>query len=163
MKGEREAWAKGIALGLYHIAKRQKRCFSAILFSYSEEDMQRFDILGDDVNDEEQLKNLKVFTESFIGGNTDFEPPLKESVKIIEKDDEYEKADIVFITDGQAKISDSLKDKLEELKNKMEFKIVGVGVGYSAGGLDEFADVVYPLKDIIRDGTETAEDTFQLI
>ncbi len=177
MSGQKEIWAKGVATGLYHVARRENRDFIGILFSYSEDSMRTYKLLGNDIDTEEQLTKFKEFAQGFLGGNTDFNPPLERSIQIIASGVEtdstifpeklegynYEQADIVFITDGQAKITDSLKYKIEKLKDKLEFKIIGIGIGPESGGLDDFSDVTYSIRDIVKEGEETAEETFHSI
>jgi len=167
MSGQKEIWGKGVAAGLFHIAKRENRDFIGILFSYSKESMKTYHLLHDDISKDEQLKRFKDFSQGFIGGNTDFEPPLKESIELIssginaEKD--YKQADIVFITDGQAKITDETKNQIEEIKDKIEFKIIGIGVESLAGGLEDFCDRIYSIHEIAKEGHEIAQETFHSI
>jgi len=163
MQGDKEIWAKGVAAGLYHIAKRRDRPFVGILFAASKEAMKVYNMDPNELSDNTLVKRFKNFCEMMLGGGTNFEHPLRKSVNIINEDETYEKADIAFITDGEAEISDELKTDLAKLKDKMEFKIFGVGIGDDAGGLDAFSDVVHMIDDLIEEGQETAEEAFEIL
>jgi len=153
MMGDREIWSKGIAMGLYNIAKRQDRDFHVILFST---DLEYFSI-EQNTNKEQREKILKML-KTFVGGGTDFNKPLLKAIEII--NDVDDRCDIVFITDGEALVSDKT---LEQLESQEELFIVGIGISNDAGGLDDFSDSVYMIENILREGRDTAEEVFRRV
>ena len=160
MSGDREIWSKGVAMGLFNIAKRQHRKFYAILFSNG--------IMNDSNSDKsfeietksskEQRKKILEMLTTFLGGGTDFDKPLNKAIELV--DGVEHRADIVFITDGEARVSD---DVLERLKGQKELSVLGIGISNEAGGLDEFCDNVFMLRNILTEGQDTAEEVFNLL
>lgn len=96
MSGSREIWAKGLALTLLRLASEDGRAFAFVPFAHGVGRTWRFDAgstPGPDV--------LLSMLESFLDGGTDFQAPLDEALTLLESS-ELRKADVVFLTDGQA-------------------------------------------------------------
>lgn len=98
MSGDREIWAKAIALGLLQICVMQKRRFVGIHFgSANEISTHVFDW------DKYTLENILDFAEHFFGGGTDFQKPLDVCAYEIGKNP---RADIIMISDGECDVQD---------------------------------------------------------
>ncbi len=101
--------------------------------------------------------------ETFADGGTDFEVPLGKAKEIIEKE-EFKRADIVFITDGECTVSDSFLEDFQRAKRTKEFQVVGVLVNYggscSSASLEEFADNLVLVSQL---SASEAGEIFELI
>lgn len=162
MAGEPEAWSKALGLALLHQSRKSKRDFVGILFSsYSEIRVWRFP--HDKPIDQVALGE---FVEWFFNGGTDFERPLTTATNIIEAD--YNdagkaRADMVFVTDGQARVSQAFLERLEQIKETVGFRIWGIQVGGygNSNSLEPFCDNVRTIRDFV-DATEV-DDIFRNI
>lgn len=106
--------AKAFACGLYEQAKAENREMNIISF--------------DDVADEpvtiKSPKDLLKWCGKFKNGGTTFDKPLAKAMEILEKNPTFEKADIIFITDGEDHVSPTIKDKLNEMRKTKNIKII---------------------------------------
>ena len=93
-RGDNAAWGKAVALTLLEIAAEGGRSFALIHFSGAGG-------LHTDVfrPGEYTAADKMTAAERFLGGGTDFKPPMREAVSLMENEG-FENADIVFITDG---------------------------------------------------------------
>lgn len=143
MQGQREIWAKAIGLALLNLAVKQKRSFYGIQFGTASE------IRIDDFHDWKNVQPEKVidFAEFFFNGGTNFERPLAEAMKILEKEHAEFGAvrhDIVFATDGHAAVSPKFMEDLKVLQKRLDVTIWGVNV--AAGKKNETR--LEPLNEI---------------
>lgn len=156
MRGSKELWAKAVALTLMDIARREKRGCLAIVFSSSRE-IFALELLAATgtghgrarVIDESVLD----FAEYFPGGGTDFEAPLRRALDAVATG-AFRGGDIVFITDGQAHVSQALIDELRDKRRKHRFRVRGILVGDDQGGkhtLMRFCDDVRLVSDLVAD------------
>lgn len=90
-----DSQSKGFSLALMMIAKKQRRDFAIIPFSSSTKQKELYYEKGKIIP-----SDLVELAETFLGGGTSFLPPLQKAVKIIERKKRFNKADIVFVTDG---------------------------------------------------------------
>lgn len=148
MEGDREVWAKGLALGLMLKARDQKRAFAYCTFS-TEITSAASETVSKRMSPVEILQALEIFT----GGGTRFEPPLTWALDQIEKSDELNKADVVFISDGSCLHSDI--DKLRQRKDSLGCRIWGIAVGPDAightvaGSMNSFCEKVWPVSEAV--------------
>ncbi len=63
--------------------------------------------------------------ECFPGGGTDFEKPLKAALAAV-RTTPLRGADIVFITDGEATVSDAFAGELRKEKRRLDFNVFAV-------------------------------------
>ncbi len=155
MQGSKELWAKAVSLTLMEIARREKRRCLAIVFS-SGRQLFEAELVGGKVqkgrnaiNDEEVLR----FAEHFPGGGTSFEEPLDRAVEAVSKG-RFRRGDIVFITDGEAHISEELVTRLQKKKRKHAFKIRGVVVDVAhsrTNTMERFCDDIRRVTDLTAD------------
>lgn len=135
---ELDVEGKGFVLALMAIAKKEKRDFVFIPFSgdvgYS--DVKVFKKGKHNVDEMLQV------AASYIGGGTNFEAPLREAMKHLEKS--AKDGDIVFITDGMCHISDEFIEAFNALKAQKKFEMLSLLVGYNKheGLLPEVSDTV---------------------
>lgn len=156
MQGSKELWAKAVALTLMEIARREKRRCLAIVFS-SGDPLLEVELLttahkqGDRaaVRDQEVLR----FAEHYPGGGTSFEEPLTRAVDAVATGN-YRHGDIVFITDGEAHVSEALVEHIETQRKKHRFRLRGIEVDVRDSRSDtlaRFCDDVRKVTDLTAD------------
>lgn len=152
MGGTPEEWAKGVAEALRRICQEQGRDFHAIYFETNRH-RERFDFPKGDPGDYEKV--LKFLSVS-AGGGTEFDGVLTEALgKCASMFDEKSqgKADIVFITDGEAYLDDAWIKKFVEERDRIGVRIFGVYISaYDSTKssacklLERFCQIVVPVK-----------------
>lgn len=127
MKGPKMIWSKAFALGLLDKAREGNRDFVGINFgSRTELLVYRFP------KGERNINTVLDFVEQFFNGGTDFMVPLGEAGKILEAEfnqDGRPNGDIVFITDGEARVLPEWLEKWNEAKKRLGFRVFGITVG----------------------------------
>lgn len=145
MHGERACWSKAISLALLKIAKMQKRPFIAIEFAGPGQLIEyRFETTKDELVLERRHKGKSIFTygaeaviafaEDGLGGGTCFMTPFSRALDLMS--DEHSttgavKADIVFLTDGQAGVSEDFLARFQSERERLGFKVFGIAIGGS--------------------------------
>ena len=157
MTTEKEMWAKAVTLAMLFIARRQQRPFSGIAFGSKDQIRVKTIKRPETATPQDVLE----IAEPFFGGGTDFETPLAKAREIIEQEPEFSRADIVFITDGIAGVSDTFLAEFEAFKNRTGTRVftVLVDVGSSSEeSVREWSDQVHRVVDLARDaqGAEQA-------
>lgn len=156
MHGSKEIWSKAVALTLMEIARRERRRCLAIMFSGTEE-LFEVELLGPgrrgtrrlQVKDEAVLR----FAEHFPGGGTNFEAPLRRALEAVAAGD-YRRGDIVFVTDGEASVSEGLVEEIQQARRRHRFKIRGIEVDLAhsrAETLERFCDEIRRVSDLTAD------------
>ena len=155
----KDLWAKAIALALVQVAKRENRSAAVIPFDSNVKQVFRF-LRNEPFKTDEFLAMASLYT----GGGTDFNPPLKEAIKILEEESEFKKADVLVITDGEGPISDNLVRKILNLKKKLQFSVYVVVVGYEFDWLEhslkKISDHLIPVQALTVD---VAADLFEAV
>lgn len=125
MRGNRDIWAKAVAMALLHVAQRQNRKFYMIHFDSR---VTRTDEFHGKADPLEIIDAISHFT----SGGTEFEEPLNMAFQMIHhgKETGYKKADIVFITDGEAQVSDKFLEVFNMGKKLANFQVIGVVIDY---------------------------------
>lgn len=148
MSGEKELWAKAVSLALAEVARFQKRSFAWVHFGAEHSPISVEVALGGKVTPELMFQIAETFLDA---SGTDFQTPLTKARENIESK-EFKKADIVFITDGEAAVSDRFLADFREAKRTREFQVVAVpiniGGSSSTATLAEFADNIIPISDL---------------
>lgn len=130
MGGERNVWAKAVALCLLNIARREKRDFAYVGFSGSgwnndRRDVHSFLFPAKRPLDAQQIVDMAAH---FYGGGTEYMLGLTEGVKVMDNAPDFKKADMVVVGDGDA----SYGANDERLRSHLEQKgvrIHGIGIG----------------------------------
>ena len=163
MRGDRELWSKAVALALAEIARKDKRRFRVIHFGSDFDDLKVFDIKPKEKGKERLQKMLDIAT-YFLGGGTDFEKPLAKSVQIIRRakqDTDYKKADIVFITDGGARLSPEFQENFLSDKKDLEFRLFSIIILGIEETLEDVSDETHHLVDLVKQGDGVASKIFE--
>jgi Mg-chelatase subunit ChlD len=151
MGGTPEEWAKGVAEALRRICAEQNRDFHAIYFETNRH-RERFDFPKGQADFEKVLKFLSVSA----GGGTEFDGVLTEALaKAANMFDEKQqgKADIVFITDGEAYLDKAWIDKFKEERDRIGCRVFGIYISAydstRSGAmklLESFCQIAIPVK-----------------
>lgn len=122
MQGERDSYAKGLIMACLELARKEHRDMHIIY--YSGEIQKEVSIRKGRIRPEELTEALVFFT----GGGTNFERPLARTADLI-RSSQLKKADVLFLTDGIAPISEEFAQKFAKERRRLEFKVVSVLIG----------------------------------
>lgn len=95
MSGQKNVWARALALALLHICRREKRDFHAVEFSHSETEQWSFPFSAG--IDPEVVARM---AGHFFGGGTDITLGLEVAEGTINSAPKFSKADVVLLSDG---------------------------------------------------------------
>lgn len=141
MRGQ-DMISKGFVLALMSLARRQRRDFGLILFSNAASDPLTYE------RGRISVKDMVALAETFRDGGTDFQSPLNRAAELIDKS-RFQQADIVFLTDGEAKVSPAFLTKWQELKRKKAFHVVSLLLGKNNRVVvEKFSDKVVTASDL---------------
>lgn len=143
---DQDVWEKSIAAGMLETAHLQKRDFACII--YSDKADEPITILKDEIAPDKVMD----IVERYHNGGTNFEAPLTKALNMI-KTSKWNKADIVFITDGQANVSDVFLKKFLKTKEEKQFKVQGIVLDAGRGratktSVSSFCDEVVKVSDL---------------
>jgi len=141
MSGEKEIWAKAVALATLALAVKEKRAYELITFSEKVKMTKEFD--RDHTPD---IQDVIEIAEVNYWGGTNFEHPLVYAMCTIEEKG-MKKGDILFITDGEAEISHEFEKGFSEFKEKTGTKVVSVQIGGGTHTLKKFSDKIVEVED----------------
>jgi len=152
MRGNRDVWSKAVTMALLQVAQQQKRKFALVHFSGS---VSRIDRFEKKVHPVELMDAIAHFT----GGGTDFEDPLNAAAAIISDEKEYNKADIILITDDECSISDNWLKKFMLDKKEFGFNVISICIDAKSSVCQSFSNKTITVHDIIGD-SEALEHMF---
>ena len=142
-------WCKAVALALMDIAMRDKRRFAVIHFAGT--DNFRTDLF---VPGKYTREDVLRCAETFLNGNTDYETPLREALRLMEQEG-FEQADMVFVTDGMCALPDEFLDQLKRERTARGFQLTGILLDQEDAGfaftLQEFCNSVYRTSQLSQD------------
>ena len=121
MYGQPEQYALALFTSLARLAIKKKRKIVFIPFATNAHN-------GIVIKDAADL--IDTFTRSFdkLGSGTDFEQPLIASLKWIQDDKQFKKADVLFITDGISRLSEGFVNEFTKVKKDLDFRFFGFNV-----------------------------------
>ncbi len=140
MSGDKEIWAKAVALTLLDIAQRQKRLFRVICFAAKDTPLLELD-LNPGVRYAADPHRVLDFAGYFPGGGTDFQKPLDAAVACL-RSAKYQKGDIVFITDGECQFEAGWVSAFHEQKRRLHFRLFAVLIDVGSTSLAALGQVV---------------------
>ena len=149
--GECAAWGKAVALTLLEIAESEGRKFALVHFSGpSRFQTDRF--LPKQTTVEDKLRAA----ETFLDGGTDFCTPMNEALRLM-KEEGFDNADIVFITDGECLLPEEYISNLQKEQSARRFTITGILLDQGNAGMD------FSLKPFCQNIYRTSELTGEAI
>lgn len=129
-EGEAAAWGKAVAMTLLEIAAESRRNFALIHFAGS--GSCQVDIFRPG---EYTLEDKLTAAETFLGGGTNFERPIREAIQLMDTEG-FEKADVVFITDGECELPDACQQELQAAQAAYHFTVTGILLDKGQAGMD---------------------------
>lgn len=161
MSGDKELWSKAVTVAMAELAKSKKRHFAVIEFA-SERQCRTKQFEYGNI----PVLELIDFATNFFSGGTSYYAPLNEALKIINDEKNFKKADILFITDGEAYLDDDFIKKFNEIKEKKEFKMITVAVDFdycSTSVTSKISDEIIRCSSFAEDVDYVTEAIFQSI
>jgi len=158
MAGDKEIWSKAVTLTLLDIARRQRRRFRSICFSSADMPLQVLE-LNQWERYAARLPEVMELAEYFPGGGTDFQKPLSAALECLRKA-KYTRGDIVFITDGECRVTPEWLAEFKRQKDRLGFSLFSIliDIGPSAlGTLREFSDKIATVSQLT---SEAGRDIF---
>lgn len=144
--GELAAWGKAVAMVLLEIAQSEGRKFALVHFSGPGR-FQTDVFLPSETSLEEKLRTA----ETFLDGGTDFETPISEAVRLM-REDGFENADVVFITDGECELPESCVEELRAAQTALRFTVTGVLLDQGNAGMEfslrSFCQSIYRTSEL---------------
>lgn len=122
MRGDKDDWAKAVALAIMSIALKEKRSCRVLGFHHG----ITFDVGFDQGATVDSL--LETISSACAGG-TSFTHPVERAVHHISNTKEMHDADVVIITDGEADLDVSIQSQAQALTKKegVSWYVVGIG------------------------------------
>lgn len=145
--GENNAWGMAVAMLLLEMCLIGNRSFALVHFSSN----TKTEIFP--ASEKPDAEKIMTAAETFLNGGTNFEKPLRECMRIYEENS-LNKPDIVFITDGQCNVSDSLVSDFAEFKARTKTTLTGILLDRGKSfdfSLEKFADAVYRTSELCED------------
>jgi uncharacterized protein with von Willebrand factor type A (vWA) domain len=128
----------------------QKHSFACIHFCGQGDVPKVIEIVPDD-RDILQKDTAEFFLNS---GGTDFIQPLAQAGRLIDVS-RYNKANVVFITDGQAVVEEKFLKEFLDLKKRKEFRVVSLLIQSGMKStLEKFSDAVVSVKEMLDSEAE---------
>jgi len=147
---DQDTIAKGFVLALMSIARKQHRDFALIPFSNKALAPKIYGKGRITINDMIQL------AAQFLDGGTNFEKPLKNAAAVIEQSN-FNRADVIFVTDGEADVSDKFLENWNALKLKKDFRVLSLLLGTAKEfTVSKFSDRVVKAKNLLDDAAHQA-------
>ena len=148
--GELASWGKAVALTLLEIAEGEGRKFALIHFS-GPGSFKTDTFRPKQYSMEDKIRAA----ETFLDGGTDFRTPLDEALRLM-KEEDFENADIVFITDGECELPAEYGDALRIEQIERRFTITGVLLDQGDAGMDfslkAFCQTIFRTSQFREDG-----------
>ena len=147
--GEDAAWGKAVALTLLEIAADGGRSFALVHFSG--QDSFETDIFRPGTY---TAADKMAAAECFLGGGTNFETPMREALRLMEREG-FGNADVVFITDGAYALPDTFQKELAKEQAARRFTVTGVLLDQGSPGMDfslrAFCQRIYRTSELVGD------------
>lgn len=142
MQGMANQWTKAAVLTLMDLCKKQKRAFGGIAFSdriHYEKFWPR--LQNPTVRDKIDIAEIETT------GGTDFNKPLRKALGMIDSSPELKPSDIVFVTDGEANISQDTEAWMQKIRKERGLRVFGIAVASrQVETLKKFCDQIVVLE-----------------
>ncbi len=155
MMGDKEIWAKALALTFFEIARRRRRLFHSICFSSADTPLHELDLNPRERYGVEMDKVMDL-AEYFPGGGTDFEKPLDAALACLQQS-RFKRGDIIFITDGECQVRPEWAEQFRADKEEMGFSLFSILIDVgsnSIGVLKEFSDKITTVTRLTSEGVK---------
>lgn len=122
----RDLYAKACALAILGTATQQSRDWTMVGFDRR---VRHVDTVPAGTADAGTIERI---LSNAPHGGTEFSPPLRKALHIIETAESMAKADVVIITDGEAYLDADVRDRLQELTKTKGLNIYVIAIGNEA-------------------------------
>lgn len=152
-----EVWSKGVMLALLSIARLQKRDLAVIHFSGP--DNLKLNLFP---KGEATPAEVIACADFFFNGGTVFEPWMEKALELVDES-QFEKADVICISDGITSISTEAQAAWMKRRADRNVRAYGILIGAGEGEavLDGITDAVFRLDDL-RDDLPALETIFSI-
>ena len=155
MRGTNDQWATAVMFAVMAEAAKDKRSVHVCFYNWGIQHTQTL------IGGQYGIADLIRLTEFAPSGGTDFNAPLVYAYERIKEDKELRQADIVFITDGGARISQSVVEDLTKQRSKQSINMFTILIGMSADSheakdLISISDEVHEIDNLVNDTEKTA-------
>lgn len=145
--GENSAYGMAIAMVLCELCKINHTSFALVHFANRTKTYV--------FSKERQIPGNVVMecAETFLGGGTNFDHPLQEAIRLMCSED-FEKPDIVFITDGVCDVSPEILNGFRQMKDGTGAQLTGILLDkgeYIDFTLKQFADKIYHTSELLQE------------
>jgi uncharacterized protein with von Willebrand factor type A (vWA) domain len=152
MGGQRHDIAKALSVAMVNLMAKDKRNTTVIGYSYTINAVHSFNgkyrTMRKDGKGMGWVAGITDMASQCCGGGTDFDPALRKAMDFIGKE---ERADLIFLTDGDASVSRSILNKLEASKKKgLRVTTILIGGGRSSA-VEAISDTVHRVQDLTAD------------
>jgi len=120
MQGAPMLKAKALLLAIARILSEENRSLHVLLFGAANE-VRAFSMGAGN-----HAAGLLQFLRQGFGGGTDFETPLRKALQVVASENDYRKADILMISDGDCSLSPEFLSTLKLEKEKLDCAIYSV-------------------------------------
>jgi uncharacterized protein with von Willebrand factor type A (vWA) domain len=154
MEGDREIAAKAAALAVLQIAADDGREGALIEFA----DAERLRLTRWSPRERNPVATADVLSH-FWGGGTDFSAPIGRALDLIEGERSLAGADLLVVTDGEASLEDTVRDRLIALRDgELGVRLFVVAVGADPGPLEEIATRSWSIDELTSSETDALVD-----
>nr|WP_246231723.1 VWA domain-containing protein [Sporosarcina jiandibaonis] len=143
-----ETQSKGFTLALMSIAKKQRRDLCLVLFS-SRIKIYRYE------KGKIAASEMTRLARTFLGGGTNFTLALEQALHQI-NESRFKQADIVFVTDGEDRVTDSFLEAFNKKKREKAFNVLSLVIGCNRSTVEQFTDRLIEVTDFDNEGSFTA-------
>lgn len=139
--------SKGFALALMSIARKQRRDLCLVLFS-SRVQTHKY------IKGKIRVPEITRLARTFLGGGTNFSLALEEALHVI-SESRFKQADVVFVTDGEACLTNSFLKSFNEKKREKAFNVLSLVIGCNRNTVEQFTDRVIEITGFDDEGSFT--------
>ncbi|MDI3323400.1 VWA domain-containing protein [Pontibacterium granulatum] len=141
MRGTPENVAKALVLECLSVSAQEKRGCYVYLFG-SRNEVKELELSPN----EQGLERLISFLSMSFGGGTDVEGPLQMALEKC-KQKQWERADILLVTDGEFACPDNLVSKIKRRKKSHALAVHGVLIGEHSQVMERLCDPLHMFSD----------------
>ena len=142
MVGQREIWAKAVAIAVLNIAKKDRRGYTLVPFNKK---VHTEHIIKIPRGKQPELSDIIHLAEMYTGGGTNFNAVLDYALKDIEKS-KKEKPEILFLSDGFSEVD---AQKIKKKKKELDIRIISVAINTDiTASIREISDMAITINNL---------------
>lgn len=148
MQGRKDTWAKALAIALVQQAMEDNRHAAVLTFDTYLRTTYEFD-----PKQGMTIDLLAQLLDDFSGGGTSFAAPLNQARALIDQPGEWERADVVLVTDGECSVQGDWMEDWQAWREEKGVKTFALLVGTRASRYwqEELVDETITIEDLAND------------